>query len=359
MSGHVRFGFAAFLLVAGFATPAASNVFTDLFSSSPAPEAATAAPAPAAAPAVAPDQCLRQPGPATSGGRWVYRYDGHRKCWFQAEAGAAVAKRPSRSHLVRRRVTAPEQSESAPPRPHAAEDARAELTNAAPAETPEPAPSAPKLTVVRTIPVHLADAAAQVPPAPPAPGADQATTTSPAPPPVDVERLLAEAPAANEEVASAAAATPISAPGASMGGGEEATAPWLGVLLIALGGAALLGSSRTLRRALWPPQIADAGTELPATAHGGRSDPSFAAPRIRLAGAGRDELLEFDPHSVAPLVHAVPTRRTVAPEPPSEEALWEEGIGALAALAGPVSPEAFSGRRAMARGMERRRRASG
>jgi hypothetical protein len=354
MSGHVRFGFAAFLLVAGFTTPAASNVLTDLFSPSPAPEAATAAPAPA------PEQCLRQPGPATSGGHWVYRYDGHRKCWFQVEAGAAVAKRPSRSHVARRRITAPEQSESAPPRQQAVEDARAEVMNAAPAETPEPTASAPKLTVVRTVPVHLADAAALVPPAPPAPGADQATPDRPAPPPVDVEQLLADAPAASEEVASAAAATPLAAPGANTGGGEEGTASWLGVLLIALGGAALLASSRPLQRALWPLRIPSSGTGLPATARGGRSDPSFASARIPFAGARRDELSDFEAQSAAPLVHAAPTRRTVAPGPPSQEALWDEGIGALAALTSPVSPEVFSRRRAMAyRGVERRRHSSG
>ena len=347
MSGHVRLGFAAFLVVVGFTTRAAANALTDLFSPSPAPEAATAAPAPA------PEGCLRQPGSAASGGHWVYRYDGHRKCWFQAEAGAAGANRPSRSHVVRRHVTAPEESESAQPRRKAVEDARAEQMNAAPAETPEPPPSAPKLTVVRTIPVHLADAAAQVPPAPPAPGADQPTPDRPAPRQVDVEQLLADAPATSEALASAAAAMPIAAPGANTAGGEEGTPSWLGVLLIALGGAALLASSRALRRALWLLRIPNSPTELAANAHGGRSDPSFASARIRFDATRGDECSDFDPQSVAPLVHAAPTRRTVAPEPPSREALWEEGIGALAALASPVSPEVFSRGRAMAyRGVE-------
>jgi len=219
----------------------------------------------------------------------------------------------------------------------------------APAETPEPTPSAPKVTMVRTIPVHLADAAAQVPPAPPAPGVDQDTPDRSAPRQVDVEQLLANAPAASEEVASAGAAAPIAGPDANTPGGEEGTPSWLGALLIALGGAALLvsllASRRTLRRASWPLPIPDSETELPATAHGGRSDPSFAPARIRFAGAGPDEVLELEPQSVAPLVHAAPTRRTVAPGPPSREAFWEEGIGALAALTSPVSPEVFAGRR--------------
>jgi len=361
MSGHVRFGFAALLVVAGYSTPAASNSFTDFFSPNPAPEAATAAPAPA------PEECLRQPGPASSGGHWVYRYDGHRKCWFQAEEGPAVAKKPVRHHVASRRVAAPEQDKPAPRKQKDVEDARAERVNAAPAETPQPTPPEPTVKMVHTVPVRVADAAALIPPAPvPAsPGVDQLTPDQPnsdqsGPRRVDVEQLLADSSAASEEVASAAAATPIAGPGATTGDDEEGTASWLGVLLMALGAAALLASSRTLRRALWPLRIPGSGTELPATAQSGRSDPSFASARIRFAGAGPDEVLELDPQSVAPLVHAVPTRRTVAPQPPSQEAFWEEGIGALAALTSPVSPEVFSRRRAMAcREVEQRGSSSG
>ena len=111
MSGHVRFGFAALLVIA-FSTPAASNPFTDLFSPSPAPEPAPAAPA---APAPAADACLAQPGTSTAPGQhWVYRYDGHRKCWFQAEASTAVARKPVHRHAARQRAAAPDDTESAP-----------------------------------------------------------------------------------------------------------------------------------------------------------------------------------------------------------------------------------------------------
>jgi hypothetical protein len=352
MSGHVRFGLAACLVAAGYTVPAAANVLTDLFSSTPAPAAATPAPAPAQ------DECLRQPGPATSGGHWVYRYEGGRRCWFQAGAGTAAASRPSRPRFARRRITAPEPDEAAPTPPKPAEDAHAEAVKPAPAATPEPTSSAPKLTLVRTIPVHLADAAAQVPPAPRARRADQGAPASAAPPQVDVERLLAEAPAASDDVASKAAATAIAAPAATTPAGEGGIPSWPGVLLMAVGGAALLASSRPLRRTLRPFRIADPPTDLPAIAQSGRTDSSFAEPRFRFARARQDELLEFEPQSVTPLHHAAPARRAVAPPPPSKEALWEEGIGALAALASPVSPEVFSRRRAGGYGgMERRRRA--
>jgi hypothetical protein len=339
MSGHLRFSFAAFLVAAGFSTPAAANVITDFFSPSPAPEAATAAPAP--------EECLRQPGPAAAGQHWVYRFDGHRKCWFQAAEDSALAKKPARHQAARHRVAAPEESEPAPRRLKAIEDARDELVNPAPAETPQPAPLAPMLTMVHTIPVRVADAAALVPPAPvPArPGVDQPSSDQPTPRRVDVEKLLADAPAASDEVASA---PPVAAPTAETGGGEAGIASWLGVLLIALGGVALLSSSRTFRRALWSVRFPDSGTELPVVAYDGRNDPSFGSEHIPSASAGRDELLRYDPQSVAPLVHADRTRWTEAPDSPAQEAIWEEGIGALAALTSPVPSEVLSGRRATA-----------
>jgi len=153
---------------------------------------------------------------------------------------------------------------------------------------------------------------------------DQPTTDRPSPRPIDVEQLLADASARIEAPASAAAATPVATPGTNTGGGEQGIPSWPGVLLMVLGGAALLASNRTVQRAVWPLRIPDSDTELPATVYGSRSEGLFASARIRFAGAGPDE----EPQSVAPLVHAIPTRRTVAPEPPSREALWDERIGA-------------------------------
>jgi hypothetical protein len=184
--------------------------------------------------------------------------------------------------------------------------------------------------MVRTVPVQVADAATQVPPAlvpatlgvvqPPAgqPASDQSR-----PPQVDVEKLLAEAPAASDEVASATAATP---------GGRDWIASWFGVLLMGLGCIALLSASGTLRQAVSAVRFRNAGTELPVTDdESARHEPAFG----RIAAA-----LEHDERS----------RRAAAAAPPPQEVPWDEGIGALAALTGPVSPEAFSGRPAMAYG---------
>jgi len=229
MSGHLRFRFAAFFLVAGFSTPAASNVLTDLFSPKPAPEA----------PAPAPEECLRQPGTSTAPGqRWVYRYDGPRKCWFQAEENTALARKPVRRQAARQRVAAREENDSAPRRQEAVEDARAEVLSSPPA--PRPTPPEPTLKMVRT--VRVTDGAAMVPSAPvlDRPASDQPTPDEPTPRRVDVERLLADSPAASDEVASAPSATPIAGPGATL---EAWMTPRLGVLLMMLGGVALLSAS--------------------------------------------------------------------------------------------------------------------
>jgi hypothetical protein len=351
VSSHLRSGIAAFFVVAGFSTPAFSNAFTDLFTPNAAPEQPTAAATPAK------EECLSQPGrSAAAGQHWVYRYDGQRKCWFQAAEETALARKPVRHPFARRSVAASEEDKPAPRQQENVEDARAELLNSAPAQTPQPAPSEPKLTIVHTIPVRVADAAGQVPPAPVLnqPGADQPAPDQPRR--LDAETLLAKAPAAGEEVASSTPA--IAARTAKTGGGEDWIVSWLGVLLIALGGAALLTSSRTLRRALWPVPFLSSRTEFPVVAYDDWDDPSFAE-AIPSASARRDELSGYEPQGAAS-VRAARTRRPVAPAVPSQEAFWDEEIGALAALASPASPEVFRGRRAMAyRGAEQRDHWSG
>jgi hypothetical protein len=351
MSGYLRCGFAVFFLAAGFATPAASNVLTDLLTPNTASEAATAAPAQASTPA--PEQCARQPGAPAAGQHWFYRLEGSRKCWYQAAEDSTAAKRAARHRVASRRSPAPEEDEPAPRKQKAVEDARAELVNSAPAQRPEPAPvasapaqtpdpapapqpapapalvqaampqptpSAPKLTMVHTVPVQVADAAAQVPPVlvPTTLGIAQPTSGQQAsdqsrPPQVDVERLLADAPAASDEVASAAPAMPIVA---------DWIASWLGGLLMALGCAALLSASPTLRQAVRAVRLPKFGTERPVMAQGGWNEPAFGRIEATLDDADR-------------------TGRTVAAALPSQEAFWEEEIGALAALTSPVSPAGF------------------
>jgi hypothetical protein len=353
VSSHLRSGIAGFFLVAGFSTPAFSNAFTDLFSANAAPAPSTAAAAPAK------EECLPQPGRSSAAGQhWVYRFDGQRKCWFQAADETALARKPVRHRLERRSAAASEEDKPAPRQQKDVEDARAEMPSSAPEQTPQPAPLEPKLTIVRTVPVRIGDAAAMVPPAPDLdkPGADQLTPDQPRRP--DVETLLAEAPAASSEVASAPG-TPIAAPTANTGGGEDRTPSWLGVLMIVLGGAALLASSPTLWQSLSPARFWNARTELPVAAYDGRSDPSFGE-GVPSAGARRDERSGRAPQGGAAPVPAVHARRTEAPALPSRESLWDEGIDALAALASPVSPEVFPARRATAyRGVQQRGRSSG
>jgi predicted cobalt transporter CbtA len=81
---------------------------------------------------------------------------------------------------------------------------------------------------------------------------DQFTPDQPTPRRLDAETLLAAAPAQSEAVANPApAAAPAASPiaeAADDGWGSIAT--WLGVLLIALGLASVLGSNRTLREAI-------------------------------------------------------------------------------------------------------------
>src|SRR5579871_682521 len=105
MSGHLRSCFAAFVLLAGLSTPASSNPFDFLFKT--APEDATA-PAPAraeTAPARAEDECLPRPGKSTTDSQyWVYRLDGHRKCWYQVDR--EVAARKLAHHRAAKRLVA-------------------------------------------------------------------------------------------------------------------------------------------------------------------------------------------------------------------------------------------------------------
>jgi hypothetical protein len=320
LSGHLRFGFAAFLVAAGVSTPAASNVLTDLLSPSTAAQAAAPAPAPA------PEGCLRQPGSGVAGQHWVYRLDGHRKCWFQASE-SSVASKSVRHDAARRRVAAPEETEPAPRGPEAVEDAHAELMNPAPAQPSQPTEPVPTIKILHTVPVGQTDAAGQVPPSSvgATPGVDQLSSGQPGPRQVDVDRLLADASVAGDEDASRHPATPVAAPFDGTDGGGDGTTHWLGGLLIALGFVALLGSSRGVQQALLAARFADAGTELPVIAQeslqessqDGPNDPSPGRSASRRPKSG-DALLRYDPQSLLP---AARTRRPVAPGLASEEAI--------------------------------------
>ena len=191
---------------------------------------------------------MSRPGKSTAAGQhWVYRLEGHRKCWFQA-AEETVAKKQVRHRAAKPRV-AVEENEAARRKRKAVVDARAELLRSAPAETSKPTRPAPELKVADAASALATAAAAFVPPAPIEKlGTDQPMPDRRTQRQVDVETLLAAAPATRD---AAAASVPTAAPvdfliaeAADEGWGWTA---WLGVLLMALGLVSVLGASRTLR----------------------------------------------------------------------------------------------------------------
>src|SRR3954468_1526224 len=116
MSGHLRFCFAAFVLLAALPTsPASSNPLADFFSTAPAQPTAPNAAAGGTAPAAAEEECLPRPGKSTTAGqRWVYRFDGHRRCWFQTAQGIAMVKKQVRHGAAKPLAAVPEENEAAP-----------------------------------------------------------------------------------------------------------------------------------------------------------------------------------------------------------------------------------------------------
>lgn len=251
MSGHLRFCYAALALLAGFSTsPASSNPIADLFSFTPK-QPATPAPAEA-------EECLSRPGKSTAAGqRWVYRREGHRKCWFQAAEETPVKRQVSR-RAAKPRVAVSEENvvseeNDAARKRRAVVDARAELLRPAPMETSQPTRPAPEPRVADASSVLATAIAAFVPPA----SVENLATYQPTPDrrtprQVDVEMLLAAAPADRGAVA---ASVPPAAPAAipiveAADDGQGWMATWLGALLMALGLVAVLGSSRIVREAV-------------------------------------------------------------------------------------------------------------
>ena len=189
---------------------------------------------------------MSRPGKSTADGQhWVYRLDGHRKCWFQT-AGTATVKKPVQHHAAKHRVATPEENKTAA-RNKAPVDALAELLlRSQPAETSQPAK--PALEVVDAGP-NLVTRTAPLVPGAPVPN-DQLMPDHPTPPQVDIETLLATAPAASDVVAASAPSTmPVALPAAEAGDDGWGWT-WLGVLLMALGLVSVISSSRTIRGAV-------------------------------------------------------------------------------------------------------------
>ncbi len=234
MSGHLRCYFASLVLLGGLAaTPALSSPFTDLFN--PAPRE------PAASPSARPE-CLAQPGnPPGAGQRWVYRREGHSKCWFLAE-GVATAREPGHRRIANRTVR-PNEDETMRQRRSPVSDARAELSSSAAAGEPQPTPPAHEVKVADATSVFDAGAPILIPAASVS-GLPNSQLQS-VPPQVDAEKL-------------SAAARADSSPAMPMGPRDEQllgeardrTLTWLGVALMMLGSFSILSASRALRHAL-------------------------------------------------------------------------------------------------------------
>jgi hypothetical protein len=194
------------------------------------------------------EECLSQPGKSTADGQhWVYRFDGHRKCWFQAAEGSATVKKPHR-RTMKHRVLAAEKNETALRQRKAIADAHAELLRSAPVETPQPTPPTPEFKVADADRVPATGGSALAPPVPVVPmsATDQLTPDHSNPRQINVEKLLAAAPAATDAVA---ASVRPATPGAFLiADADEGWGwTWFGVLLMSLGLVSVLSSSRTLR----------------------------------------------------------------------------------------------------------------
>jgi len=234
MSGNLRAYFVGLVVVGTLsAAPASSNSFTEFFN--------TAAPQPEV---TSPPQteCLGRPGNSPPDGlHWVYRIDGHRKCWFLTE-GTAKVKKTVRHRGTQDRPPSLAEKGAVRPRQSGVVDARAELLRSEPAK-----PSQPPVAEFK-----VADAAsdAGTGPAPTSAAAlaglhgNQLTADRSVPDQVDVEQLLAAVPA------DATQATPVGVRIPEVPDEARSWTAWFGVLLMALGGFSIISSSRTLRHAV-------------------------------------------------------------------------------------------------------------
>jgi len=231
MSGYLRFCFAG-LVSAGtlWSAPASSNPLADIFNTA-APQPAVTSPPQA--------ECQRSPANSSADGQhWVYRMDGHRKCWFLTE-GTAKVKKTVRRRGAQDRPPSLAENGAAQPMQSAVVDAHAEMLRSTPAE-----PSQSPVSVFK-----VADAASDAGTAALTSGAPIAGLHSKQPDhslpgQVDVEQLLAAVPTDPPE------AMPVGARIPEVPVEARSWTAWFGVLLMMLGGFSILSSSRMLRQAL-------------------------------------------------------------------------------------------------------------
>ncbi|MGR4928077.1 hypothetical protein ACIPUD_14965 [Bradyrhizobium sp. CAR08] len=234
MSRHLRFYSAGLVLVGVLAaTPACSDPFTDLFNIAPREPAATSSVQP---------ECLPRPGNSPGPRQhWVYRRDGHRKCWFLAE-GTATVRKPAHGRVAGR-ATSLAENEAAQQRSNPMIDARVELLPSPPVDRAPPMPPAGELKVVDAAPFSEASKPALMPARPVADlPTSQLTPEHSVPPHVDVQKLRAAV------RADSPAAIPMAAHNEVRDEPRSWTVTSLGVLLMTLGGFSILSSNRTVRQ---------------------------------------------------------------------------------------------------------------
>lgn len=241
MSGYLRFCAAGLVLLGGLsATPAFADPFADFFNTAPREPAATASPQ---------AECLPQPGNSSGEGlHWVYRRNGHRKCWFRAEDRATVQK-PVHRRVINR-VGSADENETVRRKGSSAVDARAELQRSAQAEPSEALHPEVKVADGAS---DLGTSTARMSAASIAQHSRPPTPTIASQDRVDVEHLLATTPA-NDVVTSSEPPTlligSIALSAEARDHAPSRTATWLGVLLMMLGILSILSSSRSLRHAV-------------------------------------------------------------------------------------------------------------
>jgi len=246
MSSHWRCWGSAILFFAGFsATPAFSNPLTDLTDLLGISSKKEAAP-----PAPTQEACVLQPGKSTVPGQhWVYRLDGHRRCWYPTDQANVSMKKQVRHHAAKQPVVPPAENEATLDKKKVL-DARAQLLSVATADALPPTDPAPEVVDAASVPTNRAATPAPTAPAVTEPISDQLRSqlvrqrSVEAERPVDVERLLAVEPfgrdAVDASVPPATSATP-SMPEADQAN-WELRATRAGLVLVALGLVFLLGS---------------------------------------------------------------------------------------------------------------------
>lgn len=239
MSGYLRMCFVSLVLVEALSTgPASSNPLADIFNTAASQPTVTSPPQ---------AECLGRPGNSTPDSQhWVYRMDGHHKCWFLTE-GAAKVKKTVRRRVAKDNTASLDENGTTRPRQSGVVDARAELLRSAPAEPSQP--PHPEVKVVDA--ASDLDTGTTLMSAAPIPEHGRRPTHS-VPSQVDVEQTLAAAPANDVVTSSEPLTMPIGMLVLTAEARNEApsrTATWLGVLLMMLGTLSILSSSRSLRHA--------------------------------------------------------------------------------------------------------------